>query len=205
MGRTYSDGLPDEGGYAVVVVDDECKILFINQSASSLLGRDPAEVEGAPCWTVLALRTPDGGSFCRPGCPMWEQANDGGPRPERGLLYCTRAGDDVGVDLICSVLSAPSGSGAALLHMILPTGERVSREVPPAKAGPPHEEPAATELTNREGEVLQMLTDGYTTAAIADTLYISPITVRNHLQNAMRKFHVHRRLDAVVAWMRQEH
>ncbi len=55
----------------------------------------------------------------------------------------------------------------------------------------------AESLTAREGEVLRRLADGLTTEQIAADLYVSVNTVRNHVNNIIRKLNVHSRLEAV--------
>ena len=45
-------------------------------------------------------------------------------------------------------------------------------------------------LTRREKEVLRMVAEGMTTAAIAEKLFISPLTVETHRRNLMQKFEV---------------
>ncbi len=52
-------------------------------------------------------------------------------------------------------------------------------------------------LTSRETEVLRRLADGLTTEQIAADLYVSVNTVRNHVNNVIRKLNVHSRLEAV--------
>jgi DNA-binding NarL/FixJ family response regulator len=52
-------------------------------------------------------------------------------------------------------------------------------------------------LTARETEVLRRLADGLTTEQIAADLYVSVNTVRNHVNNIIRKLNVHSRLEAV--------
>jgi DNA-binding NarL/FixJ family response regulator len=52
-------------------------------------------------------------------------------------------------------------------------------------------------LTSRETEVLRRLADGLTTEQIAADLYVSVNTVRNHVNNIIRKLNVHSRLEAV--------
>lgn len=46
---------------------------------------------------------------------------------------------------------------------------------------------SAEPITNREREVLQLIVDGYTTAEIAQLLFISPRTVDTHRANLLRK------------------
>ncbi len=54
------------------------------------------------------------------------------------------------------------------------------------------------ELTEREQQVLQRIARGLTNAAIADELYLSDKTVRNHVSNIFSKLHVASRAEAVV-------
>jgi DNA-binding NarL/FixJ family response regulator len=51
-------------------------------------------------------------------------------------------------------------------------------------------EQATPRLTTREKEVLQLVSQGITTSAIASRLFISPQTVETHRRNLMQKFEV---------------
>ena len=53
-------------------------------------------------------------------------------------------------------------------------------------------------LTEREQEVLSVLTKGFTNKEIADSLCISEKTVKTHLNNIFRKLNVTRRLQAIL-------
>ena len=53
------------------------------------------------------------------------------------------------------------------------------------------------ELTEREWEVLDFLHEGLSTAEIADKLSISPVTVRRHVSEILRKLRVKTREEAV--------
>jgi two-component system nitrate/nitrite response regulator NarL len=55
----------------------------------------------------------------------------------------------------------------------------------------------ASQLTRREWEVLALLVQGASGAAIASDLGISPNTVRTHVQSILTKLQVHSRLEAV--------
>ena len=58
------------------------------------------------------------------------------------------------------------------------------------------------QLTPRELEVLRALTDGLSTPEICQRLYITPNTLRTHVQNIMGKLHVHSKLEAVAFALR---
>lgn len=58
---------------------------------------------------------------------------------------------------------------------------------------------SAAGLSRREREILRLVARGYRNQQIADNLFISPNTVRNHLANIFEKLDVNRRAEA-VAW-----
>jgi LuxR family maltose regulon positive regulatory protein len=51
--------------------------------------------------------------------------------------------------------------------------------------------------------VLQLLTDGLDGPAIAKQLFLSPATVRNHIQHILAKLGVHSRVEAVALALRR--
>ena len=53
-------------------------------------------------------------------------------------------------------------------------------------------------LTKREQEIFSLLINNYSTKEIAEKLYISEKTVRNHISNVMQKLGVKGRASAVV-------
>lgn len=52
-------------------------------------------------------------------------------------------------------------------------------------------------LTTREVEVLEQLSTGLSYTAIADNLFLSPSTVRKHIENIYKKLQVHSKIEAV--------
>ena len=96
-------------------------------------------------------------------------------------------------ELIHALKSAAAGEilvSPALLARLLP---RLSRE---RRGG-------GINLTQREVEVLQVLAEGASNAAIAERLGISLNTVRNHVQSILAKLSVHSKLEALAAAVRQ--
>jgi len=63
--------------------------------------------------------------------------------------------------------------------------------------GKPADNPTASELTDREQEVLTYLAEGASNEEIAAALVISPKTVARHRENIMRKLNLHSRADLV--------
>ncbi|RSD21921.1 response regulator [Amycolatopsis eburnea] len=62
----------------------------------------------------------------------------------------------------------------------------------------PASEPVFPELTTREREVLELIAAGHSNSVIANTLCLSPKTVRNHISNVFAKLHVTDRAGAIV-------
>ena len=61
-----------------------------------------------------------------------------------------------------------------------------------------------TNLTPREKEILNLITQGMTTVVIAETLFISAQTVRNHIKNIYEKLHVHSKAHAVARALKEK-
>jgi DNA-binding NarL/FixJ family response regulator len=58
-------------------------------------------------------------------------------------------------------------------------------------------------ISVREQEVLGLLVQGYNYKQIAEKIFISPETVRNHIRNIYEKLHVHTRSEAVSKAIKQ--
>ena len=59
-------------------------------------------------------------------------------------------------------------------------------------------QPAGTQLTPREMQVLKLVAQGLNNKDIAEKLFISENTVKNHIRNILDKLHLHSRMEAVV-------
>jgi DNA-binding NarL/FixJ family response regulator len=58
-------------------------------------------------------------------------------------------------------------------------------------------------LTTREREIVLLLSNGYAALNIAAKLNLSHATVRNHIQNVLRKLDVHSQVEAVALSFRR--
>ncbi|REJ82818.1 MAG: DNA-binding response regulator [Bacteroidetes bacterium] len=54
-----------------------------------------------------------------------------------------------------------------------------------------------SELSSREKEILQLLSEGYRNKEVADALHISISTVKTHIYNIYQKLHVTSRVEAI--------
>jgi DNA-binding NarL/FixJ family response regulator len=91
-------------------------------------------------------------------------------------------------ELVAGVRTAYAGNAPispALLARLLPTLFEDSNHV-------------AGSLTPRELQVMQLIAEGVANQKIAERLFISPHTVRNHVQRIITKLGVHSKLEAVA-------
>jgi DNA-binding NarL/FixJ family response regulator len=58
--------------------------------------------------------------------------------------------------------------------------------------------PGPSNLTSREWEVLDCMSEGLTTAEIAKRLFLSEVTVRRHISSTLKKLQASSREDAVL-------
>jgi DNA-binding NarL/FixJ family response regulator len=90
--------------------------------------------------------------------------------------------------------------GAALLAPAVTRTviEEFARTAPPGAAPPREQPPALAELTDREREVLLLLTRGRSNAEIASELVVSEATVKTHVARVLMKLGVRDRVQAVI-------
>ncbi len=109
-------------------------------------------------------------------------------------LAPTAVGQSIGVTE-AGARQASLGSADA---SALPAALRIEQTIAPAKATPTKAQPGQATLTPREHEVLRLLACGLATDEIAQTLSISRLTARNHVNKVLEKLGVSSRLQAVV-------
>ena len=106
-----------------------------------------------------------------------------------GFLSKTRSLDEV----TAAVRAAAAGES-----VISP--ELLARLLPRFGRGSPH---AVDELTEREREVLGLVAEGLSNAAIAERLVVSVHTVRNHIASLSGKLGAHSKLEALSIAVRR--
>ncbi len=86
-----------------------------------------------------------------------------------------------------------------LLEVLIPIIDAtLSRVLAKQEKSAEKELPVARLLSKREIEILHLLMAGKTNQIIADEMFISPLTVKNHVQNIMKKLQVKSRGHAVT-------
>ena len=113
------------------------------------------------------------------------------------LLKETKAGE-----LIAGIRATLEG-GAAMTPSIAMKTLRLLRDPLPEEAAATPAEREEVELSQREIEVLEQLAQGLTYQAVAANLFISPHTVRKHVERLYGKLQVHNKMAAVAEGRRR--
>ena len=97
-------------------------------------------------------------------------------------------------EIVSGIAAAARGDALLSPSVAAKLLERV-REAPVRPAVP---DPAQASLTDREIEVLRLLSSGMDNAEIGRTLFISPSTVKNHISSILLKLQIENRIQAAV-------
>jgi len=206
LGRSSADG--------VYAVDDEQRIVYWSPAAEALMGRAAADVCGRRCFDVMVGDDEEGNAFCRSNCPTIMAARRGRSLPSYDISAETGDGRRVWFNVSIVVLPGQRSRELRAAHMFRDVTARRRAEAfaeavapPPLLVGGPAQprrigESASArlvaKLTPRELDVLRLLGQGLSTAAIAGRLNLSKATVRNHVDGVRSKLGAHSRIEAVV-------
>ena len=193
----------------VFTVDETWTITHWNKSAETAFGQHATDVQGRRCYEVIAGIDDGGREVCRIHCEKWALARRGA----RIQNFDVRAmpTHDKWANVSILPISDASGRTFALAHLLRNVGrtkrlEHFIQEIatnaedvlaPHASNGVAHG-PAPIHLTNRELEVLMLLSHGAGTNTIAEKLGVSRHTVHNHIAVVLNKLGVHSRAEAVA-------
>ncbi|WP_420637805.1 response regulator [Candidatus Poriferisocius sp.] len=123
--------------------------------------------------------------------------------PETRILALTSFTDS-------SLVRAALEAGAVSLQLKSVSGDDLAASVRLTASGQSALDPTVTrmiatekddllrDLTDREREVAGLLANGLSNADIAEALYLSIYTVKNHVSNILMKFHVQSRTELVA-------
>lgn len=202
----------------VLLVDDHA---VLAESLAALLGNQPdLEVVGTartlaearrlvetsrPDVVLLDVALPDGDGIAE--IPALLERHPGsrvvvltGTTSDRALVAAVDAGaagflsKSGGVRRVVDTVRAAAADEAVLPEATL------ERLVPLMRQ---RAEQQQVKLTEREVEVLQLVAEGLTNAAIAERLVVSLHTVRNHVARISRKLGAHSKLEALSIALRQ--
>jgi PAS domain S-box-containing protein len=188
--------------------DEEGRIVIWNRAAERLLGYGAAEVLGRPCHDILCGRDPFDNRFCDQNCALERMVRRHEAVRHFEMSVRRASGQFARVAVSVVVVPGPRPPQYTILHLLQPLTSGSEHEagarpigklvpLPPNPAEPEAADGRHQPLTVRETEILRLLADGIGTEEIADSLFISVTTVRNHVQNILRKLGAHSKLEAV--------
>lgn len=194
-------------GEAVFATDGANRIVHWNKACETLLGRPARAVLGKSCDEVLCGRDSFGNLYCQRNCAVARQARDTKGDPVHPFELHVKIGSGDTKCISSALFSLPSYHPAVttLVHVL--REKKATEPVQSIASKPAVPDPLApvvtsggeaVALTSREKEILNCLGKGLTTCGVAKKLFISPVTVRNHVQNILQKLDVHSKLAAVV-------
>ena len=197
-------------GEAVFAIDSADKIILWNKKCEELLGRPARTVLGKRCYDAIGGRDAAGNVYCFRNCPVAYQAREKPKEPVQRFPLSIELPKGGREWFEISLFAIPSYHPAlsTVVHIIRPETKKPSaleRKLESEAAPIPEplwpmttKEGQPVDLTSREKEILRCLAQGMSTGAISRKLFISPVTVRNHIQNLLHKLDVHTKLAAVV-------
>ena len=195
-----------------MVLDDEPDILVVGETGDGQSTID-ASTEQVPDVVVMDVRMP-----VLSGIEATKQIKDGQPGTrilmltisgeEEDLYEAIKAGangyllkeisiDEIG-DAVRSIHNGQSLISPSMASKLLDEFATMIRNEDRKEQVP------APRLTPREMEVLQHVAKGMNNREIAQALFISENTVKNHVRNILEKLHLHSRMEAVVYAVREK-
>ncbi len=196
-------------GEAVFAIDSSDRIILWNKKCEELLGQPARAVLGKRCYDVIGGRDENGNVYCYRNCPVAHQAREMPKDPVHRFQLSMETGSGARKTVEVSLFAIPAYHPAlsTVVH-VLRDGKRkasaLERSLAEEADGREPLWPVETktgqpiDLTAREKAILRCLAQGLPTVAIGKKLFISPVTVRNHVQNILQKLDVHTKLAAVV-------
>jgi len=196
-------------GAPVWVTSPAGEVTYLNPRAASLLGRRADGAVGGPCHELISGRTASGRAFCSHRCPLRRLVETGRELPPFPLTISD--GNGLSRDVRVMVIAAMRNGHETpyLVHCIVDGdgGDRLRRYLDGVASRtckvPPTAVPGGA-LTQREKQILEQLARDRSLHEIAEDLYLSYATVRNHTQHILRKLGVHSILEAVAVFLLSE-
>lgn len=192
-------------------MDRKDRIVFWNAGAASITGWSGEEVLGRFCFDVLSGRDLFGNLYCTAECPLVASAAHGEDIAPFLIDMTRKDGRRERIRVQTVPLPGPGAAFQALLHLVASESGDESADVVDqlrqlARADrEPAPDPALSvcPLTKREKEILRLIANGYAALNIAAKLSLSHATVRNHIQNILRKIDVHSQVEAISVSFRR--
>jgi PAS domain S-box-containing protein len=197
-------------GCGVIAEDREGVLRYANRRILELTGYEAGELDGKPLAKLVpeelhevlkleqakaregdartrlsALRRKDGRAIPVAVAPQWLEDTPSGQPAVISVVI------DLAEVHAARPMGAAAGSLAAELAHVASRLQTLTLSVSLSdRAGVPIDDPALRELSTRERQILVLLMQGLRVPALAERLFISQSTVRNHLKSIYRKLGV---------------
>jgi DNA-binding CsgD family transcriptional regulator len=198
-------------GEAVFAIDASDRIILWNKKCEELLEKPARAVLGKRCDEVIGGRDAQGNIYCYRNCPVAFQAREMASEPVGRFPLSVQTGKGKRRSIEVSMFAIPGYHPAlsTVVHVIRPqnsdkpTALEKALEATASNSREPlwpmtTKEGEPVLLSEREKEILRHLAQGESASVIGKKLFISTVTVRNHVQAILRKLDVHSKLEAVV-------
>jgi DNA-binding CsgD family transcriptional regulator len=203
-------------GGAAFATDEQGRIVIWNRAAEQLLHFPASRVLGKPCHDVLCGFDVFGNRYCDNPCALIHMVRRREPVRHFELEIRRESGEALAASFSIVVIPGQKPNQFTAIHFLQPVDRhkdvdtlirRILAEspAPVVDSSSAKDAPAASPvpLTARELQILRLLADGISTREIADSLFISVTTTRNHVQSVLRKLDVHSKLEAVSLALRR--
>lgn len=194
---------------AMVAIDTAGRILGWNAAAEGLFGYSAQDAIGMACNEVLGFEDRCGNEVCSAECSVHGASRgvDSWIVPTREVLARSQSGRRLWLSLTTILVPPAEDETCSRIHLMREAGVTPELEMAILErlAQPKRGEVDASvidQLTLREREVLRLLAEGLGTQEIAERLFVSSATARNHVQHILNKLNVHSRLEAVALALR---
>lgn len=187
---------------AVFVVGPDYRIVYWDYRAGSLTGILSEDVVDKPCSEVLRGECEGGDSFSDHLNSVMRLVQEGEPAASYDMRVFTRSGERRWVNV--SVLSVDAEEGPYLVHLMRDSQE--AHEMLELARGlirlSSNKEPTTRRdvptLTDRQLEVLRLLSEGKSVKEMGEELYLSQATIRNHVRGLLQSLRAHTQLEALA-------
>jgi PAS domain S-box-containing protein len=197
---------------AAFAMDRHERVIYWNAAAEKLFGWTADDVLGKTCFSILAGRDPFGNLYCMRDCAIVRAAVEGVDVQPFFMEVARKRGGTQKIRVRLVPLPAGGKSVTCLMHLVERSDPiELERLVNALRAAArPGGEPARLDpvlsvspLTAREREIVVLLSNGFAALNIAAKLNLSHATVRNHIQNILRKLEVHSQVEAIAVAFRR--
>ncbi len=198
---------------AAFAIDRNDRIIYWNAGATKLLGWSANDMIGKFCYEALEGRDPFGNVYCTKQCPIVVGTASGEETEPYMLRVMAKSRGPQTIRVRVIALPNPGENFNCLMHLIdhgdSTDVETLVKQLRSAASGrpsapPPPDPPiSVSPLTAREKEIIHLLSNGFAALNIAAKLNLSHATVRNHIQNILRKLEVHSQVEAISVAFRR--